>query len=129
MNKEQAHRNYTIKDIIQNHITSDCFCFKGCPSTQYGALCERTCPAKCRGPCDLDTGRCFFGCANGWIGEICDQGIEITYIVFLYVVKCLKFEFILNYVSVNQKYRREEYFNYNFMYITNTISNHIAIHI
>lgn len=23
MNKEQAHRNYTIKDIIQNHITSD----------------------------------------------------------------------------------------------------------
>ncbi|XP_071132561.1 receptor-type tyrosine-protein phosphatase F-like [Mytilus edulis] len=45
----------------------------GCPSTQYGPLCELRCPAKCLGPCDLDTGRCIFGCLNGWIGEKCDQ--------------------------------------------------------
>ncbi|CAG2215467.1 Tyrosine-protein phosphatase non-receptor type 7 [Mytilus edulis] len=34
---------------------------------------KRTCPAKCQGPCDLDTGRCIFGCSNGWIGEKCVQ--------------------------------------------------------
>ncbi|VDI25184.1 Hypothetical predicted protein [Mytilus galloprovincialis] len=48
----------------------------GCPSTQYGPLCELRCPAKCLGPCDLDTGRCIFGCLNGWIGEKCDQDMN-----------------------------------------------------
>ncbi|CAC5376552.1 PTPRT [Mytilus coruscus] len=45
----------------------------GCPSTQYGPLCNTTCPTNCRGPCDLETGHCIFGCLNGWIGEKCEQ--------------------------------------------------------
>ncbi|XP_052104992.1 uncharacterized protein LOC127738022 [Mytilus californianus] len=57
-----------IRIVTELYLTG-----KGCPSTQYGPLCKRTCPAKCLGPCDLDTGRCLFGCANGWIGEKCDQ--------------------------------------------------------
>ncbi|CAG2196832.1 PTPRT [Mytilus edulis] len=46
---------------------------KGCPSSKYGTLCEKACPAKCNGPCDLETGRCVSGCSNGWIGEKCEE--------------------------------------------------------
>ncbi|CAC5421897.1 Tyrosine-protein kinase receptor Tie-1,Tyrosine-protein kinase Shark,Melanoma receptor tyrosine-protein kinase,Ack-related non-receptor tyrosine kinase,Tyrosine-protein kinase ZAP-70,Vascular endothelial growth factor receptor 1,Receptor tyrosine-protein kinase erbB-4,Tyrosine-protein kinase SYK,Tyrosine-protein kinase Fer [Mytilus coruscus] len=45
----------------------------GCPSTKYGKLCEEACPEQCHGPCDLKTGRCIFGCSNGWIGEKCEN--------------------------------------------------------
>ncbi|VDH90184.1 receptor-type tyrosine-protein phosphatase A [Mytilus galloprovincialis] len=44
----------------------------GCPSSNYGKLCEKNCPKQCRGPCDLETGRCLSGCSNGWIGEKCE---------------------------------------------------------
>ncbi|XP_076111595.1 uncharacterized protein LOC143079627 [Mytilus galloprovincialis] len=45
----------------------------GCPSTQYGPLCNRACPLNCHGPCDLETGHCKLGCSNGWTGEKCEQ--------------------------------------------------------
>lgn len=48
--------------------------FEGCPSTQYGPLCNRACPLNCHGPCDLETGHCKLGCSNGWTGEKCEQG-------------------------------------------------------
>lgn len=51
--------------------------FEGCPSKQYGPLCNRTCPLNCDGPCDLKTGHCILGCSDGWIGEKCAQGKEI----------------------------------------------------
>ncbi|CAC5418228.1 PTPRT [Mytilus coruscus] len=45
----------------------------GCPPTHYGPFCNTSCPENCRGPCDLDSGRCIFGCINGWTDETCDQ--------------------------------------------------------
>ncbi|XP_071129197.1 receptor-type tyrosine-protein phosphatase alpha-like [Mytilus edulis] len=45
----------------------------GCPSTRYGPLCNKVCPDKCNGPCDLENGHCIFGCTRGWIGETCKQ--------------------------------------------------------
>ncbi|VDI45795.1 receptor-type tyrosine-protein phosphatase T [Mytilus galloprovincialis] len=45
----------------------------GCPSSNYGKLCEKDCPENCHGPCDLETGRCISGCSNGWIGEKCEE--------------------------------------------------------
>ncbi|XP_071181979.1 cell death abnormality protein 1-like [Mytilus edulis] len=45
----------------------------GCPSTKYGPLCSKACPENCHGPCELETGRCIFGCSNGWIGVNCEQ--------------------------------------------------------
>ncbi|CAG2207207.1 PTPRT [Mytilus edulis] len=47
--------------------------FEGCPSTQYGPLCNRACPLNCHGPCDLEQGHCKLGCSNGWTGEKCEQ--------------------------------------------------------
>lgn len=58
--------------------------FKGCPSIKYGKLCEKSCPEKCYGPCDLETGCCISGCSNGWIGEKCVEGIEYQIYYFLY---------------------------------------------
>ncbi|CAC5395241.1 unnamed protein product [Mytilus coruscus] len=45
----------------------------GCPPTQYGPLCNTTCPKHCKGPCDLDVGHCTFGCNNGWTGNMCEE--------------------------------------------------------
>ncbi|XP_071160326.1 uncharacterized protein [Mytilus edulis] len=46
----------------------------GCPPTHYGPLCSKLCPEYCSGPCDLETGNCTYGCANGWIGDKCELG-------------------------------------------------------
>ncbi|VDI60957.1 Hypothetical predicted protein [Mytilus galloprovincialis] len=43
----------------------------GCPPTHYGHLCSRSCPKNCKGPCDLESGSCIFGCINGWTGNTC----------------------------------------------------------
>ncbi|XP_076115329.1 receptor-type tyrosine-protein phosphatase epsilon-like [Mytilus galloprovincialis] len=58
----------------------------GCPSTKYDPLCNRACPENCHGPCDLETGRCLFGCSNGWIGETCEQACTSGF----YGSKCLQ---------------------------------------
>ncbi|CAG2210187.1 unnamed protein product [Mytilus edulis] len=58
----------------------------GCPSTKYGPLCNKACPENCHGPCDLETGRCLFGCSNGWIGETCKQACTSGF----YGSKCLQ---------------------------------------
>lgn len=46
----------------------------GCPPAHYGPLCNRSCPQNCKGPCDLESGICIFGCLNGWTGNTCVQG-------------------------------------------------------
>ncbi|XP_052105281.1 receptor-type tyrosine-protein phosphatase epsilon-like [Mytilus californianus] len=51
----------------------------GCPPTQYGFMCNISCPDNCHGPCDLDTGKCIFGCLNGWIGERCETACDDWY--------------------------------------------------
>ncbi|CAC5376554.1 unnamed protein product [Mytilus coruscus] len=51
----------------------------GCQSTQYGLHCNKTCPSKCRGPCDLETGFCIFGCLGGWVGQKCEQACSFGY--------------------------------------------------
>ncbi|XP_063443564.1 multiple epidermal growth factor-like domains protein 10 [Mytilus trossulus] len=48
----------------------------GCPPSHYGLFCNRSCPENCNGPCDLDTGKCIFGCLNGWHGDKCEQACE-----------------------------------------------------
>ncbi|XP_063443552.1 multiple epidermal growth factor-like domains protein 11 isoform X2 [Mytilus trossulus] len=45
----------------------------GCPPSNYGTVCNKLCPGNCNGPCDLETGKCIFGCLNGWIGNNCEQ--------------------------------------------------------
>ncbi|VDI27171.1 Hypothetical predicted protein [Mytilus galloprovincialis] len=45
----------------------------GCPPSNYGLFCNQSCPENCNGPCDLDTGKCIFGCLNGWHGDKCEQ--------------------------------------------------------
>ncbi|CAG2238875.1 PLXNA [Mytilus edulis] len=47
-----------------------------CPRSSYGLLCNETCPQNCKGPCDLDTGICKFGCVSGWIGSKCETGMK-----------------------------------------------------
>ncbi|CAC5387616.1 PLXNB [Mytilus coruscus] len=44
----------------------------GCPLTYYTPFCNKMCPVNCRGPCDIETGTCKFGCSSGWIGDTCD---------------------------------------------------------
>ncbi|VDI25636.1 Hypothetical predicted protein, partial [Mytilus galloprovincialis] len=44
----------------------------GCPPTNYGPLCSQMCPVNCKGPCELETGNCTFGCVKGWIGNKCE---------------------------------------------------------
>ncbi|XP_076115345.1 uncharacterized protein LOC143083059 [Mytilus galloprovincialis] len=51
----------------------------GCKSTQYGLLCNKICPATCRGPCDLESGVCIFGCLNGWVGKKCETACRSGY--------------------------------------------------
>lgn len=55
--------------------------FSGCPPSHYGLFCNQSCPENCNGPCDLDTGKCIFGCLNGWHGDKCEQGIP-TFFLF-----------------------------------------------
>ncbi|CAG2255730.1 unnamed protein product [Mytilus edulis] len=50
---------------------------RGCPPSHFGHVCNESCPRNCQGPCDLETGKCTFGCLNGWIGETCDIGKTI----------------------------------------------------
>lgn len=57
-------------------------CFIGCPPTYYGPFCSKLCPEYCSGPCDLETGNCTFGCANGWIGYKCELGMVNVSSVF-----------------------------------------------
>ncbi|CAC5417485.1 unnamed protein product [Mytilus coruscus] len=47
----------------------------GCPPSHYGPLCNQSCPGNCRGPCDLTTGQCIFGCSSGWSGDNCKQDL------------------------------------------------------
>ncbi|VDH96050.1 Hypothetical predicted protein [Mytilus galloprovincialis] len=54
----------------------------GCPPSHYGPVCNKLCPDNCNGPCDLETGNCIFGCLNGWIGNKCEQGINIKTLQF-----------------------------------------------
>ncbi|CAC5417491.1 unnamed protein product [Mytilus coruscus] len=45
----------------------------GCPPSQYGLVCNQSCPGNCHGPCDLETGNCISGCLNGWTGDKCER--------------------------------------------------------
>ncbi|XP_052071239.1 multiple epidermal growth factor-like domains protein 10 isoform X2 [Mytilus californianus] len=48
----------------------------GCPPSLYGPLCNQSCQGNCRGPCDLTTGQCIFGCSSGWSGDNCKQACQ-----------------------------------------------------
>ncbi|XP_052071237.1 multiple epidermal growth factor-like domains protein 10 isoform X2 [Mytilus californianus] len=48
----------------------------GCPPSYYGPVCNQSCSKTCNGPCDLDTGKCIFGCLNGWRGDKCEQACK-----------------------------------------------------
>ncbi|OPL33394.1 hypothetical protein AM593_10031, partial [Mytilus galloprovincialis] len=52
-------------------VTGILLTFGSCPPTHYGHLCSRSCPKNCKGPCDLESGSCIFGCINGWTGNTC----------------------------------------------------------
>ncbi|XP_062567726.1 receptor-type tyrosine-protein phosphatase epsilon-like [Saccostrea cucullata] len=46
-----------------------------CPWGWYGLACKDSCAGHCRGnqPCNHVTGQCEAGCANGWMGKLCDE--------------------------------------------------------
>ncbi|XP_071129167.1 receptor-type tyrosine-protein phosphatase kappa-like isoform X2 [Mytilus edulis] len=48
----------------------------GCFYGKYGDSCQLTCPENCKGPCDLITGNCLFGCFDGWLGDKCDTACD-----------------------------------------------------
>lgn len=76
-----------LNNYIVNSIISTTFCFLGCPPTNFGPLCNTTCPKNCHGPCDLVNGLCTYGCSNGWTGVDCKQGktyFEVLIIVFYF---------------------------------------------
>ena len=52
------------------------FLLKGCPAGHYGDACDKNCPANCRPngkTCDHDTGSCWNGCEDGWMGHNCTE--------------------------------------------------------
>lgn len=57
--------------------------FSGCPPAFYSPLCTKMCPVNCKGPCDLVTGTCKYGCSSGWIGDTCNIGIINAHLLFL----------------------------------------------
>ncbi|VDI14938.1 Hypothetical predicted protein [Mytilus galloprovincialis] len=60
-----VHDNFSELEICEIGII-------GCSPIYYGSLCDKSCPRNCRGPCDLQTGKCIFGCLNGLIGDKCE---------------------------------------------------------
>ncbi|VDI43321.1 Hypothetical predicted protein, partial [Mytilus galloprovincialis] len=61
----------------------------GCLPTNYGPLCDKTCPKHCSGPCNLKNGTCTFGCLNGWIGHKCDIDVHCMVNSNTSVVTCV----------------------------------------
>jgi hypothetical protein len=55
-----------IKTIKTHRSTFD---FIGCPVGRFGQDCNQTCPENCHGSCHLETGRCIYGCSNGWLNQ------------------------------------------------------------
>ncbi|XP_063399474.1 uncharacterized protein LOC134684090 [Mytilus trossulus] len=73
---EAVFRILTYIPPVQVPITDLEFCeigIIGCPPTHYGPFCHTTCPLNCKGPCDLESGICKFGCMNGWTGVNCEH--------------------------------------------------------
>lgn len=49
------------------------FNFIGCPVGRFSQDCNQTCPENCHGSCHPETGRCIYGCSNGWLNQYCKE--------------------------------------------------------
>ncbi|CAG2238871.1 unnamed protein product [Mytilus edulis] len=73
--KVTTHFRYLIYVPLINDKSSLEICeigIVGCPPAYYSPLCTKMCPVNCKGPCDLVTGTCKYGCSSGWIGDTCN---------------------------------------------------------
>lgn len=61
----------------------------GCQMGTFGRNCNKTCSSNCRnrGICEKDTGRCIDGCAAGWKGDFCSEGMKIFKIYLCFYKK------------------------------------------
>ena len=57
-----------------------------CPPGYYGDRCNETCGA-CLGKstCRHDTGQCETGCAEGFTGSLCAQGVPTFFFIYLFI--------------------------------------------
>ncbi|KAH3711620.1 hypothetical protein DPMN_071291 [Dreissena polymorpha] len=86
-------------------------CTRGCNGNFYGPSCETPCSEHCARfenafACSSDTGRCMFGCAEGFTGSICMQGEtnstntmrDVFITVFHVLCEMYKLSFFLSYL-------------------------------
>lgn len=54
--------------------------FSGCPSGFFGRNCSEMCSGNClhKSTCNVTTGYCDDGCAPGWSGADCSEGMAIV---------------------------------------------------
>ena len=60
-----------------------------CPEDWYGLDCKQLCSGNCKGKavCNHVTGQCDEGCAAGWKGTLCDQGLQMWFFCNYFTVK------------------------------------------
>ena len=63
--------------FINNIHNRNFFLIKECSKGWYGLDCKQQCSRHCKDntTCNHVTGQCDGGCAAGWRGGLCDQGI------------------------------------------------------
>ena len=72
-----------MKVNIVSHVPPDilsitlCFFFLACTVGSFGTECSGTCHCADDGPCDVVTGECAQGCADGWMGQACAQEVAV----------------------------------------------------
>lgn len=59
-------------------IVAAFFCITECREGWYGLNCTEQCVGHCKdkAKCNHATGHCDRGCAAGWKGDLCDEGIS-----------------------------------------------------
>lgn len=84
------HFNYILllyKKKIINRIVPAFFCIIECREGWYDMNCTQLCVGHCKDSvtCNHVTGHCDRGCAVGWKGDLCDEGISCNFTLPLYL--------------------------------------------